>query len=408
MCSYAEEDCGWRATAHTGEAAACSACQEGYYKDQGTGACKICNGCATCEAAANTCTSCSEGKYLKTNQCIDGTTTPCDAGTYADPQSNTCAECGIEGCNTCKYNTTVSKPQCTTCGSSKKVKTALDGTTTCVDDAGCAQNDVAGTHFLTKTTNKCLLCNDVSDKTAGNGGVEGCSMCKKTAPSDAVTCTACLDGYYNSGTGTVTCTACTGENCATCAKDTKDQCSTCKPGYFKQGDSPGTCTPCDDTASGIEGCAACTLSTSLTCSSCKPNYRQSGSNPVTCTRACEDETACGGTAGSCDAIVINASGEMTYYCSQCVGAGYGPINGKCSNNLDSNTCKDGVCTQCTNGYFLYMGGCYSTANTPGSLMCSKASTTAGVCETPNANSRDSAVPGQQTMTRTCRSPLSVL
>ena len=100
----------------------------------------------------------------------------------------------------------------------------------------------------------------------------------------------------------------------------------------------------------------CSNDPTFKCTKCKPNYRQEGSDSVTCTKVCEDETACGGPAGACDAIVIGASGEMTYYCSQCVGAGYGPINGKCSNSLDSNTCKDGVCTQCAANYFLYMGG----------------------------------------------------
>ena len=91
-------------------------------------------------------------------------------------------------------------------------------------------------------------------------------------------------------------------------------------GYFPvdAADSKGKkCVPCDDAASGIEGCATCTFSTSLTCNSCKPNYRQEGSDSVTCTKACEDETACGGTAGACDAIVVGGDGSMTYYCSQC-------------------------------------------------------------------------------------------
>ncbi|EET01947.1 Hypothetical protein GL50581_780 [Giardia duodenalis ATCC 50581] len=121
-------------------------------------------------------------------------------------------------------------------------------------------------------------------------------MCKKVDPTQALTCIACTDGYYDSGTGTVTCTAC-GANCATCTQAGDDKCDTCKPGYFKQGDLPGTCTPCADTASGIEGCATCTFSGSLTCNSCKANYRQSGSSPITCTRACEDETACGVVQG---------------------------------------------------------------------------------------------------------------
>ena len=175
-------------------------------------------------------------------------------------------------------------------------------------------------------------------------------------------------------------------------------CNKCLPGYFLKKGSPNECVPCGDVDNGgREGCSACSNTNAFKCTDCKPNYRkqQNGgaSDDYTCTKVCEDETACGGPAGACDAIVIGASGEMTYYCSQCVGAGYGPINGKCSNNLDSNTCKDGVCTSCTTGYFLYMGGCYKADTEPGSLMCSKASIIAGVCETPNTNSRYFAVPG---------------
>ena len=188
------------------------------------------------------------------------------------------------------------------------VKTEVDGTTTCVDAAGCATDNQAGTHFLSTDSQKCILCNDKSD--ANNQGIEGCGMCKKASASDAnPTCTACIAGYYDSGNGNpATCVAC-GANCATCTEGGNDKCSTCKSGYFLQGGtSPGTCTPCDDTASGIEGCATCTFSGSLTCNSCKANYQQSGSDPVTCTKFCEDPTACGGTAGACDAIVISASG----------------------------------------------------------------------------------------------------
>ena len=107
--------------------------------------------------------------------------------------------------------------------------------------------------------------------------------------------------------------------------------------------------------------------------------------------------------------MIGESGEMAYYCSLCGESDKVPIDGKCvdSNQKGSNTCAKGVCTSCTTGYFLYMGGCYSTASAPGNLMCSKA-TTAGVCDTPNANSRYFAVPGatdKQQSVLACGNPL---
>ena len=92
-------------------------------------------------------------------------------------------------------------------------------------------------------------------------------------------------------------------------------------GFFLVGTKgEGQCIPGGNTAQGgIDGCAECdNQSSTLKCTKCKANYKKSGpADSVTCTKFCEDATVCGGTAGACDAIVIGASGEMTYYCSQC-------------------------------------------------------------------------------------------
>ena len=291
----------------TGEAATCSACQAGYVKDQTTNECKKCGtGCSTCSASnQQECTACLEGKYLKSDKtCVEAS--GCSGATYADPTTNECKSCATETsipeCTACTYSDSLQKPVCSACNNAKQnklLKKNTDGTTTCVNAAGCATDNQAGSHFLSTDSQKCILCNDKSD--TSNQGIEGCGMCKKASASDAnPTCTACIAGYYNSASGgTATCAAC-GANCATCSKDDPNKCSTCKSGYFLQGGtSPGTCTPCDDAASGIEGCATCSFSGSLTCSSCKLNHKASSTKPnsITCTRACEDETACGGTAG---------------------------------------------------------------------------------------------------------------
>ncbi|ESU44887.1 Variant-specific surface protein, partial [Giardia duodenalis] len=381
---------------HTGNtgAATCSACQEGYYKDS-NGACTQCNSaCATCETAANTCTSCPEGKYLNGNTCVDGTSNSCGANSYADKRTWTCKACSeITGCTACAYNDDLHLPICSACDNSKVVRTELDGSTTCVDlNTECT---TGGAHFKDDSTNKCLLCGDNT-----NGGVEHCKTC--TAKGQ---CDSCVDGYVKTA-GASTCTAC-GANCATCTEATKDKCDTCKPGFFLQGGtSPGTCTPCDDADSGIPGCATCTFSTSLTCSSCKPNYKASGTGSVTCTRTCDDETACGGTAGSCGAIVISASGEMTYYCSLCGDSTQIPIDGKCvdSGSANGNTCTNGACQSCAANYFLYIGGCYKADQPPGSLMCTTAE--GGICTTPTG--QYFAVPGataSQQSVLACGNPL---
>ncbi|ESU41363.1 Variant-specific surface protein [Giardia duodenalis] len=353
-------------------------------------ACNKCaNTCATCKTDANTCTSCGGSKYLLGTSCVDSS--GCGNGKYADPQSNTCAECGIADCTACKYNTTVSKPQCTACTSQKMIKTEVDGTTTCVDAAGCATDNQAGSHFLSTNSQKCILCNDKSD--TSNQGIEGCGMCKKASASDAnPTCTACIAGYYNSAPGSpATCAAC-GANCATCTQAGDDKCDTCKPGYFlKTSGTPGQCFACDDANNqGVEGCAQCNGGATPTCTKCKPNYRENSVRTFSCTKICEDPTACGGTAGSCKAAVLDDKGAFHYYCSLCGDPTTFPINGLCTKDNGDNTCTNGVCTQCAAGYFLYMGGCYSTANAPGSLMCTAAPN--GIC-TAAANSRYFLVPG---------------
>ncbi|KWX11090.1 Variant-specific surface protein [Giardia duodenalis assemblage B] len=379
-------------------------------------ACAQCDtSCATCSGAGqNACTSCPEGKYLKGNTCAEN----CGDNTYyPDPVSRKCISCsaatnegGIEGCTACTYNATVSKPQCTNCGS-KKVKYMIDGSTVCIDLAsGCVDTD----HFKADNDAGCVLCSDIngSDETT-NKGVAQCKACTKTA-SQKPECTDCLEGYIKEGSGVAaTCQAC-GTGCVTCAKKTENtQCQTCKSGFFLKGAAPGQYIACGDTAQGgIDGCAECSGTTgSLKCTKCKVNYNPSGEETnLTCTKVCEDDSACGGTAGSCDAIVIGASGEMTYYCSLCGQSNYVPIDGKCvdkASNTNGNICDQGVCTSCTTGYFLYMGGCYKVDTTPGSLMCSKA-TTAGVCDTPSANSRYFKVPGatdKQQSVLACGNPL---
>ena len=85
-------------------------------------------------------------------------------------------------------------------------------------------------------------------------------------------------------------------------------------------DANKKCVPCSDTAKGgIEGCAECSGTTgSLKCTKCKVNYNPSGEETnLTCTKACEDDSACGGTAGACEAIVVDGDGSVKHYCSQC-------------------------------------------------------------------------------------------
>ena len=218
-------------------------CEEGYYKDN-QGACQKCDtSCATCNGIGqNACTSCPEEKYLKTNQCIDKT--GCTNDHYPDQLSRKCISCGaavdkggIADCTACKYNATVSKPQCTACNSSKKVKTALDGTTTCVDLT--SQDDCTdANHFKADDNSACYLCSGTSgDNPTTNKGIAQCKACTKQKGATPE-CSACLDGYIIKGSGnTATCEAC-GANCATCSAPTDaNKCSICMAGFFLVGEA---------------------------------------------------------------------------------------------------------------------------------------------------------------------------
>ena len=281
-----------------GEAAACSACQEGYYLDNADRTCKPCQGnCATCSGAgATNCEACKIGYYLKGDKSCSNT---CDNNQYADPESGTCKLCTTidQSCTACKYNATVSKPQCITCGS-KKVKTALDGTTTCVDVA--PQDDCTdANHFKADDNSACYLCGENASGSGNDKGIANCKTCTKSgAPPQ---CSACLDGYFfASGSCTATC----GTGCATCsAKDDPNKCSTCMAGFFLVGTAgEGQCVACDSVSDGgREGCSVCSNDPTFKCVDCKPNYRRQqkggAADDYTCTRACEDGSACGGTAG---------------------------------------------------------------------------------------------------------------
>ncbi|EFO62415.1 VSP [Giardia lamblia P15] len=386
-------------------AAACITCQPGYYKE-GTGCKKCVAGCIDCNAASQ-CTTCEDGKYLKTNTCVDAS--GCAETEYADKKTWSCKACDpdVTGCMACEYNDATGKPKCTNCNG-KLIKTAVDGTTTCVDANSCAQSNQAGTHFLSNDNRKCIPCGDDSESLEADKGTPGCKTCTKNGAKP--TCSECLDGYYNSAdSGTATCEACPGKNCATCDKSTKDKCKTCTPGFFLKDSASGECIPCDDTKNGgSEGCSVCSNNSGFECTDCKPNYykRTRGRSAVTCEKFCEDPTACGGTAGACEAIVVQDNGDFLHYCSLCGDLNTFPIDGICVKEKSGNTCENGICTQCAAGYFLYMGGCYSAANTPGNLMCKTAE--GGKCTAPNENNKYFLVPGaasNQQSVMACENPL---
>ena len=291
----------------------CSACQEGFYKDNN--ACRKCDtSCATCSGAGTTsCETCKAGYYLKSDHsCIEES--KCTGANYPDKQSGECKACSeITGCTACTYNDATGKPKCTNCNG-KLIRTAADGTTACVEktDDECKASDSG--LFMKDDTTACILCNDTTtEQEEKNQGIVGCEKCSRTGPTPP-TCSECLEGYKSSGSGSVTCEKC-GANCATCFAATDEtKCLTCKEGFFLAGSGEGRCISCetgsDSGYAGVPGCTACTTPASpgpASCSTCKIGYALQG---ATCVKTCEDETICG-------AIVVDSDGSMTYYCSQC-------------------------------------------------------------------------------------------
>ncbi|ESU44604.1 Variant-specific surface protein, partial [Giardia duodenalis] len=297
---------------HTGEVVVYSACQEGYYLDNADRTCRVHTGCATCETSATQCTSCSGSKYLKedTHTCVDAN--QCGASNYADKRTWTCKACSeITDCTACAYNDATGKPKCTACNGNKKVKTTLDGTTTCITVVSDCTDE---NHFKTDGNAACYLCGEnTQDQTEANKGTANCKTCTKTG-SAKPECTACLDGYFLDNSKT--CTQQCGANCATCSvSGDANKCSTCMAGFFLvTEDANKKCVPCGDTAQGgIDGCAECdSQSGTLKCTKCKLNRRSKGeSGNYTCEeKTCEDPAACG-------AIIVDGDGNMKYHCSQC-------------------------------------------------------------------------------------------
>ncbi|EFO64415.1 VSP [Giardia lamblia P15] len=384
--------------------ATCKTCRDGYFLESNE--CKQCGaGCSEC-TSSTACTLCMPGKYLKGDKSCSEV---CDAKQYADPNTRECTACS-ESCKVCAYDDTLQQPVCSECeGAKPLLKKKIDGTAECVDADGCATVGQDGTHFRSDGDTKCIPCSD-SSGSANDQGITSCEICSKEASQKPV-CKACVSGFYLSGT----CKACVG-NCAKCGSTGSIQdCTECLPGYFLR-DTQGTkeCVACGDTSkNGVDGCAECTSEGAVKCTKCKPNYRQSREPAagVTCTRVCEDEAACGGTAGACDAVVIDDAGKELRYCSFCGDSTKIPIDGKCvaAGSANGNTCSAGICTACANTYFLYMNGCYKIGQTPGQYMCTAAAT--GFCTAPDSKKKFFNIPDatkQEQSVLACGNPLGTV
>ena len=216
----------------SGEATSCvETCPEGYFGHTSDTKKKTCQSCATgassltpavagiadctkCDYTTKVvCAKCGQDKYLK----IDGDATSCvDAqgcGTgffmiTVDGVSK-CIKCGdstnsgIANCAECTApGEGKTKPACTKC-TGKYLKTAADGTTTCVEQSECTSDSFPVTNA--QTGNKCVSCGDETS------GVPNCAKCNPPTGNAKPICTVCGSGYKLEGEACVS----TGGNLST-------------------------------------------------------------------------------------------------------------------------------------------------------------------------------------------------
>ncbi|ESU40209.1 Variant-specific surface protein [Giardia duodenalis] len=325
----------------TAVAATCTACEDGYFINGA--ACTACDEqCATCEDtnSDSKCKSCKEGYFLGA----------------ANGQQGKCIQCnnledqswkGVQNCAKCTSSNTQNTPAtCTECAENYYLKTN-GGATSCVTAEQCGEGFFATT---VENIKKCVSCS-----TTKNGGIENCAKCS-LVPSSARAGVA------------VTCTECTSNKLSPLG----DACLTaCPAGTYETGDTNKVCTPCH------ASCSSCSDAGESSCTACYPgsvlNYG-STAGKGTCIPECTGKYAENCADGQCTASIAGSK-----YCSKCKSE-YVPVDGVC---VPAETARaapagctpdkaNGVCTACTNAYFLQSGGCYQAAVYPGNTLCTTA------------------------------------
>ncbi|ESU43134.1 Variant-specific surface protein, partial [Giardia duodenalis] len=435
----------------------CTACAPGYFKNPTTAGaavppCIACNdtagftdstntykgvlNCEVCSPPATSagaradsvavCTKCQGTNYLKSDgtACGEKTSTCASDNTeFAKEDAangNKCVSCGeqtdgVEGCNTCTYDSGTKKVTCTKC-TSNYLKT-VDGATTCVTDCGpgffkndkggastnlkvcspCAANCLtcadgtaekctsctAGTHFLVVVADgagKCVSCGDT------NAGVPNCAKC--TAPTTTgqkPACSECNSGFALS------------EDKTTCTQDTTPQCTT------------PDCKACDNPAKDNEVCTACTENKYLTptsqcvdtCSKLGNYYGAAGNKCKECTVAncaeCSTDGSCktcrtgfyltANECKACDSSCKSCSGATNADCTECPSGkalkyGNDDTKGTCGEGCVVNTAQaSGNCKTCdlmVDGT-KYCSVCAMDSEYPQNGVCAPKTTRAATC-----------------------------
>ncbi|ESU40539.1 Variant-specific surface protein [Giardia duodenalis] len=319
------------------KAATCTACEDGYFVENA--ACTQCHSsCLTCSAAGDSkCKSCKNGYFLGATSDTAGKCIQCSSKAETNwPGVDNCAKCTSSG----QSGTAAT---CTECANNYYLKT--DGSTT-----SCVAAEQCNNGFFPTTDSKnkkvCVKCSDNN-----NGGIANCAKCSlaasPTRAGAAVTCTECTSNKLSP----------LGDACL----------AVCPAGTY---DSSNVCTPCHTS------CASCESNANQdSCTACYPGHvlsKSDGSTAGTCIPECTGRYAENCEANQCTAVLGGSK-----YCSKCK-SGFVPVNGLCVSATTRAptgcTPGEGVCTACTDTYFLQSGGCYLSTAYPGNTLCSQATT----------------------------------
>ncbi|ESU40183.1 Variant-specific surface protein [Giardia duodenalis] len=321
---------------------------------QETGKCKSTK-CDVTIGGNSYCSQCSLG----TDHLVDGKCVAADTDTANACTAKTRAADGT--CASCAKGYFLHRGGCYQIGQApgNAICTDTQASSTVGECTACAAGYFKNP---TQAANKppCIACNDTTGDNT-NKGKAGCATCKPPESSGVAKCTACLGGFFGTGSDDLTCTACTNP-CKTC-KGANNKCTSCNEGntpYFKEGtngDGTGTCvaegdcktgsthfpttttdgkklcTFCSDAANGgIANCQECSKSEeTVTCSACN-----NGKKPNTTGAAC---VACN--------IANCASCDKENVCAACTNKKLSPLKDACLTDCPAGTYDDNsICKPC--------------------------------------------------------------
>lgn len=315
-------------------------CNDGYIPELETKICveepKICPLGCICEAAP-LCSGCADGFYEQ-----DPTKTDSSRCHSCALATDSHGDKTVTGCKICKSvdNTLI----CKECLLDYKIYDS-NGVILCMKTCPSGTHDT-GSHCISCTVSDCAQCS--VDKAI-------CEVCNRGHylwNSECISCNSfeCAEcGILNTCTkcmNTEKCNACDISHCRSCNESR--ECTFCENGFYGP-----TCQPCAD------NCLMCSQENPGICLKCRAGAIMSLGR---CYNICTEGDGNGKCApGSCD--------SRTGTCMRCSVSSEFPINGECISNSHGNTCSSGICTGCTDGYFIHRNGCYSLTGLPGNGIC---------------------------------------